>query len=256
MSVFTRIFNYLIGDDLVEKMNAVEVIRVKSFFAVLSLCFMAHLAYMAVSLASSFSNSAIIHLSGLVYVFAILFMLRQRFSLSILVNLYIGYLLMFMLINNLFVDGNYIRTMPWWGVFVIVIALISDTKKKVYVWTFLFYLVIMTVLYAQRDELFHHAYLTATMALFVYSFIVVHYMTQKQKLVTQLTNAIQEIKTLQGILPICANCKKIRNDEGIWNRLESYITQHSEAEFTHSCCPDCIRELYPEIADEVLAEIN
>jgi hypothetical protein len=52
------------------------------------------------------------------------------------------------------------------------------------------------------------------------------------------------IKRLQGMLPICASCKKIRDDKGYWNRIENYIAEHSEAEFTHGLCPDCMKKLY------------
>jgi PleD family two-component response regulator len=59
-----------------------------------------------------------------------------------------------------------------------------------------------------------------------------------------LEKALAEIKTLRGIIPICANCKKIRDDEGAWKQIESYIQSHSEASFSHGICPDCIRKLY------------
>ena len=64
---------------------------------------------------------------------------------------------------------------------------------------------------------------------------------------TERKNAEEEIKTLQGIIPICANCKEIRDDQGYWNRLELYISKHSSAEFSHSICPKCAKELYPDI---------
>ncbi len=66
------------------------------------------------------------------------------------------------------------------------------------------------------------------------------------KLVEELTKALSEIKTLSGFLPICSSCKKIRNDEGYWEQLEAYITEHSGAEFTHSICPSCAEKLYPQ----------
>jgi hypothetical protein len=53
------------------------------------------------------------------------------------------------------------------------------------------------------------------------------------------------VKILKGLLPICAGCKNIRDDKGYWNQLEVYIRDHSEAEFTHGLCPDCMRKLYP-----------
>jgi len=65
-----------------------------------------------------------------------------------------------------------------------------------------------------------------------------------------IAEALSEIKALNGLLPICASCKKIRNDEGYWEQIESYIGQHSEAEFSHGICPDCARKLYPEFYQE------
>ena len=59
-----------------------------------------------------------------------------------------------------------------------------------------------------------------------------------------LQKALEEIKTLRGIIPICASCKKIRDDEGLWKQIELYIQSHSEASFSHSICPDCARKLY------------
>lgn len=63
----------------------------------------------------------------------------------------------------------------------------------------------------------------------------------------ELQAALDAIKTLQGIIPICASCKKIRDDKGAWNQLEAYISAHTDAAFTHGICPECARRLYPEI---------
>ncbi|MGA9979607.1 MAG: MASE1 domain-containing protein [Candidatus Sulfotelmatobacter sp.] len=68
----------------------------------------------------------------------------------------------------------------------------------------------------------------------------------RETLIVDLQEALNRIKTLKGLLPICAACKKIRDDKGYWNHIESYIRQHSEAEFTHSICPSCAQKLYPE----------
>lgn len=67
---------------------------------------------------------------------------------------------------------------------------------------------------------------------------------------TARKQAEEEIKLLQGILPICASCKKIRDDKGYWKQIESYIRKHSEADFTHCICPDCAKKLYPDFVDE------
>lgn len=62
----------------------------------------------------------------------------------------------------------------------------------------------------------------------------------------ELQRALDEVKQLRGMLPICAKCKKIRDDKGYWNNLESYIEKHSDASFSHGMCPDCSDELYGE----------
>lgn len=68
---------------------------------------------------------------------------------------------------------------------------------------------------------------------------------QKQ-LVSELQEALAKVKTLSGLLPICASCKKIRDDKGYWSQIEAYISSHSQAEFTHSICPECAKKLYPD----------
>jgi len=77
-------------------------------------------------------------------------------------------------------------------------------------------------------------------------------MDEEARLVVQLKDALSQVKQLSGIIPICANCKKIRNDEGYWEQVETYIRDHSEAMFSHGLCPDCVRKLYPDMADEIL----
>jgi len=72
--------------------------------------------------------------------------------------------------------------------------------------------------------------------------------TERLKLIQELTDALARVKTLRGLLPICASCKKIRNDGGYWEQVETYIKNHSNAEFTHGICPDCMRRLYPDFA--------
>jgi hypothetical protein len=62
-----------------------------------------------------------------------------------------------------------------------------------------------------------------------------------------LTNANEEVTILQGILPICSMCKKVRDDKGYWNQIESYIRDHSDADFSHSICPECAENLYPDL---------
>ncbi|MBF0508621.1 MAG: PAS domain S-box protein [Deltaproteobacteria bacterium] len=69
----------------------------------------------------------------------------------------------------------------------------------------------------------------------------------RDDLIAELQTALAEVRTLSGLLPICASCKKIRDDQGYWTQIETYIRAHSQADFTHGICPDCARRLYPEL---------
>lgn len=69
---------------------------------------------------------------------------------------------------------------------------------------------------------------------------------EREKLIQKLQQALSEVKTLSGLLPICSHCKKIRDDKGYWNSIESYIREHSEALFSHSICQECAKKYYPD----------
>ena len=71
-------------------------------------------------------------------------------------------------------------------------------------------------------------------------------MINAQRLEKKLITANEEIKTLRGFLPICSYCKKIRDDQGYWTQIESYIQKHSEAVFSHGICQDCAKKHYPD----------
>lgn len=73
---------------------------------------------------------------------------------------------------------------------------------------------------------------------------------EREKLISELRKAISEIKTLRGIIPICAHCKEIRDDEGYWSHVESYIARNSYATFSHGICPDCAKKHFPTFVDE------
>lgn len=73
---------------------------------------------------------------------------------------------------------------------------------------------------------------------------------ERERLIGELQDALTQVKLLSGMLPICASCKKIRDDQGYWHQVEEYVRDHSQAEFSHSICPDCARRLYPEYVDD------
>jgi hypothetical protein len=73
---------------------------------------------------------------------------------------------------------------------------------------------------------------------------------EREKYIKEIEDALGKIKKLEGMLPICCSCKKIRDDKGAWNQIEEYISDHSEAEFTHGMCPECIKNHYPGYYDD------
>lgn len=77
---------------------------------------------------------------------------------------------------------------------------------------------------------------------------------ERDELVESLQKALKEIKTLQGILPLCSFCKKIRNDKGYWEQVEVYIRRHSEADISHSICPDCMKKHYPKQYEKIFGK--
>ncbi len=84
-------------------------------------------------------------------------------------------------------------------------------------------------------------------ALIVPLWIIIRDVSRMEKTTARLQEALDNIKTLEGFLPICANCKIIRDVDGYWHHVEVYIRDHSEAKLSHSICPDCATKLYPDL---------
>lgn len=73
---------------------------------------------------------------------------------------------------------------------------------------------------------------------------------EREKVISDLTAALEEIKTLKGIIPICSYCKQIRNDDGFWQQVEQYVLEHTDAQFTHGICPECEIKIYSEMDEK------
>ena len=78
----------------------------------------------------------------------------------------------------------------------------------------------------------------------------------REELIKDLQKALSEVKTLSGMLPICSSCKSIRNDEGYWQQIEDYISRHSDLDFTHGICNECVKKLYPEFYQKFEEKMN
>jgi DNA-binding NtrC family response regulator len=73
---------------------------------------------------------------------------------------------------------------------------------------------------------------------------------ERERLIHDLQEALATVKRLSGLLPICSSCKRVRDDQGYWTQIEEYIHEHSEADFSHGICPECMKKLYPEYCQE------
>lgn len=83
-----------------------------------------------------------------------------------------------------------------------------------------------------------------------------HQIQEQRRLNSELQAALDNVNLLSGLLPICAECKKIRDDEGYWQRLEAYIETHSEVRFSHGLCPDCVKKLYQQLYQDNQSHID
>jgi len=108
------------------------------------------------------------------------------------------------------------------------------------------------VVFQTKDQIFKQkiviaATLCVLIIMIIWGIVLLNEIKKRKKVIEDLKIALSEVKKLSGLLPICASCKKIRDDEGYWNQIEAYIKEHSEAEFSHSICPECAKELYPDL---------
>jgi hypothetical protein len=87
-------------------------------------------------------------------------------------------------------------------------------------------------------------------ALIVPLWIIIRDVSKLERATIKLQGALDNVRTLEGLLPICASCKNIRNDNGYWQKVEVYIREHSKAKFSHSICPECAHQLYPDLYSE------
>lgn len=78
---------------------------------------------------------------------------------------------------------------------------------------------------------------------------------ERERLIAELQEALANVKTLTGLIPICSSCKKVRDDQGYWTQLDTYLAHHSDAEFSHGLCLDCMRKLYPDYSGKVEARM-
>lgn len=104
--------------------------------------------------------------------------------------------------------------------------------------------------FTERIEYMITSSVFVLVALIVPFCVIIRDISKLEQTTAKLQKALDNIQTLEGLLPICVYCKNIRNDKGYWQRVEVYIRQHSKANFSHSICPECAHQRYPELYNE------
>ena len=110
--------------------------------------------------------------------------------------------------------------------------------------------------FTERMEYIITSSVFVLIALIVPLWIIIRDVSRLERTTAKLQKALDNIKTLEGLLPICASCKNIRNDNGYWQKVEVYIREHSKAKFSHSICPECVYRLYPGLYNDAKTDKN
>ena len=95
-----------------------------------------------------------------------------------------------------------------------------------------------------------------SLAVVIFPLLYVLVFRPMRDVIDRYRQALSEVKTLRGIIPICSECGRVRDDSGTWQAVETYVHSRSDAEFSHGLCHDCLRSLYPDDADRIIAEMH
>jgi hypothetical protein len=168
--------------------------------------------------------------------------------------LFFGFLLLYYLTEDL---GN--GTAVMWSFACPLAFMFLLGRREGAIWTGIFFVGTALMLQFSPTNFsggFSFGFLSTYLMIAVLAYIIEglreRFEAESRALIEQLETALSEVKTLKGLLPICASCKKVRDDTGYWNQIESYLHDHADASFTHSVCPDCLEELYPEFVEQYM----
>jgi hypothetical protein len=167
------------------------------------------------------------------------------------ISAFLGLMLLF---YELYVGGGNGYAFVWFFPVPLVVFFLFG-KREGSIWILLSFIIALIFLSLNLSS---HSYHSSFISRFLASYAMVavfsfgieasrhRYYTELAEEKERLEEATKQIKILSGLLPICSSCKKIRDDKGYWKQIEGYIHEHSEATFTHTVCPECVRELYPD----------
>lgn len=147
------------------------------------------------------------------------------------------------------ITENLAAALPWWGLLPVAAALLVRTRRGVCVWTIVTLLTLGLHVHLSDPARFTLGKPLVTVATVVlaYGGLGLAYVGSHERIRAQADAAEATVRELHKLLPICAYCKKIRDDEGYWHQVEAYLVEHTSAELTHSICPACLEQVHLEI---------
>ena len=158
--------------------------------------------------------------------------------------------------------GGFISSSLFWSFIIPLVCFFLTGKKEGIWWTLSYYVALILLLYAGPAKYFIQ-YDSEVKLEFLISFLIISLLTylleslrftsnaRLEKKNRQLAEALDNVKTLSGLVPICSSCRKIRDDKGYWESLEEYLQSRTDVRFSHGLCDDCLKKEYPEIFDDV-----
>jgi hypothetical protein len=246
LSAFIKIFSSIEG-------QSVDETRKRTF---LSFCIVICIPFVALFAINDLKNQRI--WEGLSILFVLAVFISNLFALKYIKNMIMGYrfsglLVLSLLCYELAIGGGEGYAFLWFYFFPIA-AFYLVGKKEGIIWVGLsllisafFFLNPLSFEYSVDAILrFLITYSIVSLLSFGLEFSRSWYYQELMSEKKMLEEALSEVKTLQGLLPICSFCKRIRDDKGYWNQIEAYIDKHSEAKFSHSICPECSKEYYAD----------
>lgn len=200
------------------------------------------------------------------------------FSVDLLAGVFSVLLLLWLRKSQNYTYANYVGMFIVFSFFLFLVAN-GGVNNSAFVWIFSFPLIAVFLLGGKNGVIASVIYILSIAAIFIigsqvtyiakypfdliirsvmafFTITILSFAIEKTREMVQikltqsnidLQKTLQEIEVLSGLLPICSSCKNIRDDNGYWNQIDSYISSHSQAEFTHSICPNCARKLYPDL---------
>ena len=257
LNVLYTVLNFFTPADTKEKINIVEQSQVR-----ITVCCMLAVVLIklidAVIYFGQYGNAITITKLIMAFIVCVMLWLHKLYGKTVESAIVLWFIALASHTYIVFLMESSSAQLVWWGMYPLGIVFLFNQPKLIAVLVF----ITMLSLYLQM-QMFPPNHVTTgeynsmlILAMITYFLLSTVFVIIKRALIAELQTALNNVKTLEGLLPICSNCKAIRNSSGSYEQIEDYIERQMETSFTHTLCPECVRKLYPEIADSLLENLN